>query len=226
MLAARVPRFSLGRLLGETSRTLTRVQASFVNFSLDADERRRRKVISRRTHHSLEHLLRHHPLISREASFARHHAARRATTPAGFGRERGEPRPTSVRRALRRKQARATGLSSIGSGMLKRRLAGLLILGSTVAAVSCIADVSDDSEDVVDDDARLQQGNIIAGHCQEACDAVATGDCDWQDQCSEDDAFHLAYCGHKFLTCDEAEHAADGDLYGRTYCWRGCANLK
>jgi hypothetical protein len=109
--------------------------------------------------------------------------------------------------------------------MLKpARFAAVLILGSMVAAVSCVADVSDDSEGATEEAVR-EKGAITAGLCAEACDAVADGDCDWQGQCSEDDAFHLAYCGQRFLTCDEAENAANGDLYGRTYCFRGCENL-
>jgi hypothetical protein len=80
-----------------------------------------------------------------------------------------------------------------------------------------------------EDTARVAEP-VQADACLTACDLVAMGRCDWESQCDEDYGgagvgSHDTLCGGKFLSCDAAEHAANGEAWGVSYCWRRCEGL-
>jgi hypothetical protein len=104
------------------------------------------------------------------------------------------------------------------------RIAALFILAPAVyQSGACVADAPDDTAAVVAEP-------LTPGPCADACDAVASGNCDWQSQCSDDYGGAgmgglSALCDQKFLDCDAAEHAANGEAWGLEYCWRSCEGL-
>jgi hypothetical protein len=104
------------------------------------------------------------------------------------------------------------------------RIAALCIVAATVyLSGACGADAPHDA-------AGVSSEPIVAGPCATACYLAATGDCDWQSQCSDEYGGAgmgglTALCGQKFLDCDAAEHAALGKTWSVSYCWRSCEGL-
>ncbi len=102
--------------------------------------------------------------------------------------------------------------------------ASLAVLVLLVAA--CSAHVRDDASE----DPGIVAEPVVPGACLAACQAAASGDCDWQGQCSADYAGSAmvggsVFCGSTRLSCDDAQHAAVYGSWGLSYCCRGCEGL-
>jgi hypothetical protein len=105
------------------------------------------------------------------------------------------------------------------------RIAALLVLAPALdLSGACTSGAPDDADGIVAEP-------IVPGPCANACNLAASGDCDWQSQCDDDYGGAgvgalTALCGQKFLDCDAAEHAANGEAWGLEYCWRSCEGLR
>lgn len=104
--------------------------------------------------------------------------------------------------------------------MIRRIAAGVVVFACVVVGSACVLDVEDPSEQTAEDRATYLAGTP----CATACEAVASGACDWSEQCS-DGWPNLAFCEGIGLGCDAAEHAALGTRASMEYCWRDCQNL-
>src|SRR5262249_1087806 len=93
-------------------------------------------------------------------------------------------------------------------------------LALALVCPACLA--ATDEDDPVADAASA----VHPGPCTTACYAVATGACDWSEQCGDGEWPPIAACEGLLLTCDEAEHAALATINGVEYCYRGCENFK
>lgn len=65
------------------------------------------------------------------------------------------------------------------------------------------------------------------GACSDMCLGIATECPDWQEQCDDASWPHNVWCAgaRRFLDCEAAASAANGDAASLEYCYRTCEHL-
>jgi hypothetical protein len=122
----------------------------------------------------------------------------------------------------------------------------LVLSVSAVLAASCVADVADGPDEQVgaaEEPGILRNNGMSSAPvdsmtaikwwheshhspCAEACYDVSIDLCDWRDECVDVEPTDATItCVGKALTCDAAEHAANGEAWGLEWCFRSCGGL-
>ena len=110
--------------------------------------------------------------------------------------------------------------------------ASALVLVSACKTSNAPADVDDAVEPVkAESPGHGNVENMVPGPCATACAQVASGECNWRNQC---EAHHgrpemaelTAFCGQKALSCTAAQAAGTGEAEGLMDCYRECESLR
>jgi hypothetical protein len=120
--------------------------------------------------------------------------------------------------------------------MMRLRKLSVLLLAVCPA---CLADVADAPDDPIGSAAepgilpvRGKGGGPgvphFEGQCADTCYDIASDLCGaWEDECAP--AYpqdRIVTCAGKTVSCDAAQHAAEGSTFGISYCWRDCMGFR
>jgi hypothetical protein len=110
--------------------------------------------------------------------------------------------------------------------------ASALVLVPACKTSNAPADVDDAVEPVrAESPGRGNAENMTPGPCATACAQVASGECNWRNQCDDhhgrpEVAEMTAFCGQKTLSCTAAHEAGSGEAEGLMECYRECEGLR